>query len=289
MIKREGFFLKISKILCFFLIFSAIFNPFCIRSVQGASKPGYVGIDVNDVLVWKVAVDDDPFEDYLEDSKMYTEGEIDNITDLLFSDSMDEDVKGWKMAILDIKSEKEFSYDGGVIDGVIYRLNWYTTEDYEKKEWGDFELNARGGIASYEKDFYAWRSNSFMGLFYMIVANNIKWDKVVAELNEELDDEYDGDEEEGSASTVKSLYEEVGISIIINEDGEEYEDFKAISKFNDDGVLMYYEWSYDGEPIIILELDGQFFHENWEVIVIVAQVIGVLAVAIVVIKKIRAN
>ena len=39
-----------------------------------------------------------------------------------------------------------------------------------------------------------------MGLYYLIVANNLKWDKVAAELNEELEDEYDGSNEEGSAT-----------------------------------------------------------------------------------------
>lgn len=77
------------------------------------------------------------------------------------------------------------------------------------------------------------------------------------------------------------------VSIVINEDGGEYDDFEATSKYDDDGVLMYYEWKYDGEPIIILELEGQFFYENWEVLLIGAQVLGVVALIIVIVKKIN--
>ena len=273
-------------IICFFLIFSAIFFPLCVKSVQCATKPDYVGVDVDDVYVWKVGIDKDPFEDFLEDSEVYSKVEIDNITDIMFNDAWEEDVKGWRIAILDIKDEREFDYGVGKNDGVRYLLNWYITEDYEKTVGEEEEMNGKGGIARYDKKFYAWRANSIMGLYYLIVANNIKWDKVAAELNEELEDEYDGGNEEGSAETVKSLYEDIGICTVINIDNVLFDDFEATSKYNDDGVLMYYEWKYDGEPIILLELENQIFNENWEVIVIGALIVGITALVIIVVKKI---
>ncbi|MFX0137743.1 MAG: hypothetical protein ACFFDN_29150 [Candidatus Hodarchaeota archaeon] len=63
-------------------------------------------------------------------------------------------------------------------------------------------------------DFYKWKilDRPFgMGLYYMIGANNINWEKLVDEVVEELGDEYDGDDEEGSAKIVASLYKDNGI------------------------------------------------------------------------------
>lgn len=152
-------------------------------------------------------------------------------------------------------------------------------------------MNERGRIVKYDQDYYTWRildSPYGMGLFYIIGANNINWEKLADEVDEELDDEYDGNEEEGSAKTVNSLYKDNGISTSINIDDDDFDDFDSISQYNDDGVLMYYEWSYDGDPIILLELDGKFFYEYWHVI-LAGTIIGVIAVVfvIIIIKKIR--
>ena len=55
-------------------------------------------------------------------------------------------------------------------------------------------------------------------------------------------------------------------------------------------VVMYYEWSYDGDPIIILELEGQILYEYWHIILGIT-VIGVVSVVVVVVvvKKLRAR
>lgn len=279
--------MRISKKICIVLLLFSLFIPSQLRLVHAAgdAHPDYVGVDENDAFVWKIRFDEGPYEDYLEDTEVFTEAEIEDMVDSMFSGSWDEDVEGWKIVILDIEGEKEITRENVTADVVYFMMNWYITDDFDNQEWEEEFMNERGGIPRYDKDFYGWMANSILGLFNMMVANNIKWDKVVIEANEELDDEYGGDDEKGSASVVKSRYEEVGISIVINEDEEKHDDFEALSKFNDDGVLMYYEWSYDGEPIIELELEGQFFHENWEVIVIGAQILGVLAIVIIVIKK----
>ena len=256
-----------------------------INFASAKEKPDYVGIDVNDVFIWKVTIDEDPYEDFLEDAG-YTDEEIDNETDLLFDNSWDKDVEGWKVVILDIKNEKEFDYNGEENDHVPYLLNFYITEDYAQKDWDEEETNERGGIAKYDKDFYVYRTSVLMGLYYMIAANNIKWDKVADEVDEEFDDDWDGKDESAGARVERSIYKENGISTFWNPNEEYFDDFEATSKYNDDGVLMYYEWLYDGDPIIILELEGQFFYEYWEIILGVAIAgVAVVVLIVVIIKR----
>jgi hypothetical protein len=278
--------MKIPKILPFLLIISMLFLP-SVSFVKANGKPDYVGVDVNDVFVWKVTIDPKEYEDYLED-KGYSDEYIENYSDRLFDDQYDKDVEGWKVVILEMKDEKEFDYNGDENDGVEYFVDWYTTEDYDEKVWKEEELYERGMIGKYDYDYYTWRivkSWFWIELSHMIAANNINWEELVDEVDEELEDAYDGRDEEGSATTVKSLFEENGIYISINLDEDEFDDFESTAKFNDDGVLMYYEWLYDGDPIIILELEGQLFYENWEIILGIATIGLIVVILVVVILK----
>ena len=105
----------------------------------------------------------------------------------------------------------------------------------------------------------------------------------------EFDDYWDGPDEDAGARVAKTLYKENGISTFWNPDEDEFDDFEATSQYNDDGVLMYYEWSYDGDPIIILELEGKFFYEYWEIIlaVAVAGVVGVILIVVIIKRRKR--
>ena len=129
--------MKRTEELYFFLIITLFLLP-QINFATAAEKPDYVGIDVNDVIIWKVTIDEDPYEDYLEDAG-YADEEIDNETDLVFDKRLDKDVEGWKIVILEIKDEKEFDYNGEENDKVPYLLNWYITEDYVQKDWEEEE------------------------------------------------------------------------------------------------------------------------------------------------------
>ncbi len=281
--------MKRSKMVCFFIIISALLFLPQIRPVHAEDKPSYVGVDVNDVFIWKVTIEPDAFEDFYEDAGA-SDTWIDNYSDWFFDDEWDKDIEAWKIVIVDMNDEKEFDYKGDDNDKVVYYLNWYTTEDYDEKDWDEEEMNARGAIVKYDKDYYTDRSLGLLGLYYAIAANNINWDKLADEVDEELDDEYDGDDQDGSAKKLTSGYKDNGISTSFNVDDEEFDDFDTIAKYNDDGVVMYYEWSYDGDPIIILELEGQIFYEYWHIILGIT-VIGVVSVVVVVVvvKKLRAR
>jgi len=282
--------MKKSKILCFVIITSAIFFIPQISYARAEEKPSYVGVDVNDVLIWKVTIEPGEFEDALEDEG-FSDAFVENYSDWLFDDEWDKDVEAWKFVIIDMKDEKEFDYKGDEYDTVPYYLNFYTTEDYAEKDWDREEMNERGSIAKYDKDLYteiAMNRPFGMGLYYSIVANNINWEKLAKELDEELDDEYDGDDEKGSAKVVESGYKANGISTSINIDDDDFDDFDSISQYNDDGVCIYYEWSYDDDPIIILELEMKTLYEYWHVI-LAGTIIGIIAVVmvVIVIKKLR--
>ena len=268
----------------FFIITTLILLP-QINFTTADEKPDYVGIDVNDVIIWKVAIDDNPYKDFLEDGEV-PEYIIENITDIMFDDLLDEDVEGWKVVILEIKDEKEKDYKGDEVNLVPYLCNIYTTDDWEEKDWKEEEENQKGTIGDYSgdgKDVYVDRVLVDMGLFYWIAGTNVNWEKLADEVDEEFEDDWDGKDEDAGATVAKSLYKENGISTFWNPDEDDYDDFESTAQFNDDGILMYYEWEYDGDPIIILELEGQFFYEYWEIILAVA-VAGVVVVILIVVK-----
>jgi len=250
-------------------------------STVRAAKPDYVGIDVNDVIIWTVTIDDDPLEDYLEDDG-YSEAVIENYSDNFFDDDWDKDVIGWKVVILEIKDEKEKEYNGDDVDVVPYLFNFYIQE--EDEDWEEEESNVGGTIGNYAgdgKDVYVDRVSLTMGLFYWIAGNNINWKKLADEVDEEWEDDWDDDDEKASASVESSLYKDNGISTTFNPDEDDFEDFDSIAQFNDDGVLMYYEWNYDDDPIIILELEGRFFQENF-LIILGGAVAGVAVIILIV-------
>jgi len=136
--------MKISKGIPYFLIISMLFMPMV--STVRAAKPDYVGIDVNDVIIWTVTIDDDPLEDYLEDDG-YSEAVIENYSDNFFDDDWDKDVIGWKVVILEIKDEKEKEYNGDDVDVVPYLCNFYIKE--EDEDWEEEESNVGGTIGNY--------------------------------------------------------------------------------------------------------------------------------------------
>ena len=245
-------------------------------------------VDVNDVIIWRVTIDDDPYEDYLEDYG-FSEAFIENYSDNFFDDSWDKDVVGWKVVILEIKDEKEMDYKGDDVDYVPYFYNFYTRE--EEDDWDEEREYDKGTIGGYKgegKDLYVDRVWLDMGLFYWIADNNINWKQLADEVDEEWEDDWDDDDEKASASVESSLYKDNGISTSWNRDEDKFEDFSSIAQFNDDGVLMYFEWNYDGDPIIILELQGRFFQENFLIIVggaIAGVAIIILIVTLVIIPR----
>jgi len=273
--------MKLVKTLSLIIITALLFIP-QMTFVRAASTPSYVGIEENDVLTYTIIIDKDPYESYLEDYG-YSDTTIENITDRMFDGPWDEDVNGWRYVILEIKDEKEYTVLGDDYDGVPYIYNWYIRET--GGDWEEEESSENGDLLKYDKDFYVYRTSEMRGLYYLIAANNVNWKRVVSGLNEEYDDYWDGEDQKAEASVETSLYyftqREEGLNVIWNPDENVYEDFKSTSRYNDDGVLMYYEWSYDGRPILNYILQGNFFHYyGW--VIILASIAGVVIVVLIV-------
>ena len=182
--------MRYNKILFSFLIISMLILPFI--SFATAATPNYVGIEEGDEIIWNVAIDDDPLEDYYEDLGA-PEWCIDNFTDDYFEDEIDKDVVGWKIKILEV--EKEDDDDGDEYVEIDYRL--YIKE--EDEDWEVEDQKDSSKIWKYGTDKYVDLVSASMGLFSLVIADNVKWSKLAEEVDDELDDDYDGNDESAGA------------------------------------------------------------------------------------------
>lgn len=236
-----------------------------------------------------------------------------------------EDTEAIKMIITEIKGEKEYEtpIDTYYATKFIYYL--YETKDLEKNDWDRDERHETGRIWKYdsrlyldmiyfEKDAGDWDFE--MGLYasdtqwflddvstgvrwknLFIVDNNVDWDELADKENEAREywrsaDSQPVDHFEGSADKEETQFfftkKANGISTkskwaVPSWMGE----LETITTYTDDGILLYYEWSYNGEPIMIIELEGAWLIENWWWIALIGASIGivVIVVIILVIKK----
>ncbi|TFG02682.1 MAG: zinc ribbon domain-containing protein [Promethearchaeota archaeon] len=265
--------------------------PLISYAVADDDKPSYCGINEGDSYIWSTEFDKGPFEDYLEDFG-YSEQFAENFTDRYFDGfNWDEDVEAWRVYILQIKDEKDMDYKGDEIEYVPYLFNYYETEDRDANDWDDIEKNARGAIYEYDDDLYLDSTLWAMGLYYMICGTDVDWD----ELADNLEEEFDDYNEEGDADAEERIYffreEECGISTEWeSKETSKTEEFESVSRYTREGVTLYYEWTYDGDTIIKLELEGAYFYENWWwilliIILVIAGIVTAVTVVIVVRRK----
>jgi len=175
------------------------------------------------------------------------------------------------------------NYRGDEFDYLPYLYNFYDTEDRAANDWDDIEKNERGIIPEYDMDFYLDNMAWTFGLFKWFVGTDTDWDELAGEFEDELED-YN---EEGSADEETRFYffneEECGISTRWDPEFPiEVEEHESISRYTREGILSYYEWTYGGEIIAQLELEGTFFHEYWWIFVVFAMV-ALLAIVIIVV------
>ena len=284
--------------------------PF-ISFAYAAETLDYVGINEGKNIIWKTTFDEGPYEDFLEDAG-YSEAQIEAIMDdnPVFDGEFDEDVEGWKFVILEIKNEKQYDledvYPGledDEYDGVPYLYNLYITKNFEEKTWDEKETNERAEIYKYDKDLYyeiidgheqvifplTGLFTPSMGLFYPIIAKGVNWDRLISGVDDEFADDYEDagaskptdttyiiEREENGIKTFRDLGDDVG--------DDDIDEFGSIAIFTDDGILKYYEWVYDGDPMWLLELEESWFVANWWIIAIKAAV-AVIIIIIIIVKR----
>ncbi|MFX1338852.1 MAG: hypothetical protein ACFFDK_09605 [Promethearchaeota archaeon] len=289
--------MKNAKIIFTLIITSMLLMPFMNFAV--AAQPSYVGIAKDDELIWYTTFDSGPYANFWEDyyehlgfdpDSEFIQDIIDNITDDYFDNEYDEKIVAWRIKILSFKDEKE-DHDYKYVE---YRCNIYTSKvrGYIGNYGFDWKLeedNEKGRVWKYDKDLYkdiVWLDQ---GLFYLIPANNIKWSQLVDEINDEWGDDWDGRDEKANCEVATSMYFFMqvanGLSTTFNPDEDDFQDFTSISQYNRDGVLIYYNWAYDGDTIMQFELQTRPIYLWWWAAAIIAVAAVIIIVVIVVVKK----
>jgi hypothetical protein len=314
--------MKISKFLTFCFFFLCFILPY-IALAHAADKPRYVGVNEDQEFVWNTAFDKDPIESYIEDSDpTATEQEISDDAHAWFDFlEYDEDAVKWKVVVTDIDDEDEDDYEGENlkekdINRVKLTIRIYDQE--EGAEWDDVDKSEKYKIYEPEERVYADMvieslDDTGFGLGSMtlvddtpidydvewpcfFVPKNLHYDDIGSEVEDELegdlfnrDDHYDVGTEDVTSFFRKK---DVGLSTTVESGNTQVEDFDAVIKFTDEGIMYYYEWSYDGDPIALFELDtigGDYLIENWWWIALIAGavIIGVIIIVVVIAAKRR--
>ena len=254
----------------------------------------FVGFKENDVFIWDVQIDKDPYKDYLKDvNPKIEEDVIDSIVNGIFKGKKDEDVVAWKYVILDIKDEKKLYHYGDSYKAVPYYFNSYYIEE-EGKDWKTILKYHKSFLYKYDREYYRGLTPyaDFEGFMEFFVSIDMNWKYIVKEADENLEESLDG---EGGAMRPIEIYfytfkqELNGISCFYDEgehiDNDDVGEWEATSVYNDDGILKYYEWLYSGDPIMIFELRENFFIENWWVIAMIAAAAIVIVIVVIVMLK----
>lgn len=268
--------MKSSRLLNFLLVFTICFLP-SIYLVSGAdNKEWYVGINEKDTYIYLVTWDGDPYADFLETLGFFSEETID-----AYIDSMDLDYEAYKIYILEIKEEDEYSS----YEGVQYYYNTYISEDRAANDWELQGHNKRAIIFKYTDqrqlyknlvDDWEWTA---MGLTPFFIGNDVDWKELANEVNDKFENRYS--DRDGGAKRINN-----GIFTFCKPDTlnkTNLEKFRSKSIYSSQGVLTYYEWSYDGDIIMKFELEMALFVEYWLIILIIAGV--AVVIVIIAIKK----
>ncbi|TFG22114.1 MAG: hypothetical protein EU529_11555 [Promethearchaeota archaeon] len=308
--------MKYSKIILFGLLVITLLIPFA--SIAHAAKtPGYVGIKEGQTYTWTTEFDQGPLEDYYEDRGKTKEEAEEDAWDDMEDFEWEEEVVEWKLSIHEIRDEDEIFIEGYPFitlsddyDFVkyVYSLKeldgdvWYwrpidtyqTAKIFEPDEelWGKTQTSFRYGISIVNTP------RSDLSYPAMMVAKNLDWDEVARWMEKPYTP---AQKEYREANEIKIQYflgkKQVGIytewdpSLYYPQYEKDLGTFESISKYNDDGILYYYEYTYDGDIIAKLELKGYqgnyvYIFENWWWMVLVAgaAVVGVIILIVVIIK-----
>lgn len=275
--------------------------PF-ISFATAAETPDYVGINEGDTYIWNTVIDEDPLEDYVEDyydklgasediAKEYAEAAVGEL-------GLDEDIEAIKIVILVIKEEKEFDDD---VDGVRFLYNYYETEDKDANDWELEEHDRSDTLYEYDTEKYEDLIDPDPGIFIVkpedfpllpvpsipqlffgyFLATNVKWEKLVDEIDEEVRDHFEDDDE-----FAKAEQENNGINIFLNFDEDDYDDFESTSIYSSNGILLFFELTYDGDIIFQFEREWRYLYQyTWYIIIGAVVLLAIIICIVVKIKK----
>jgi len=291
--------MKKSKIYNMLLLMGVLFLTLSVFTL--AATPSYVGIEANDTYTWETTYDEGPWKDYVEDNMEddhYSEAVIELALDQI---DMNEDIEGIKIVVLDVDDEeKETFYDDGV--RIIY--NYYmkeVDEDWDLEEedetfaiWKyDYDVYTMGFFAfdwasSYDKDKGELHVMEFLeGENPWFISTKVAWKEVEEEIEEKYEDDYHYDE-----VSVKVDRDNDRLEVFLDRDeDDDIEEIGWIIDYDNNGVLEYYEYSYDGEPIVIVQTQLKrariFIEDNmlWIILGSIGVVAVIVVIVVVIIKK----
>ncbi len=239
-------------------------------------RPKYVGIEENQIFIWHTEYDEDTLEDYYEDQG-YSNSYIDKNVEL------DEDNEAIKIFILDIDNQERNNFGRESVQ-IIY--NYYITEDIAANDWDRVKKDEKFAIFDDdEDDIYA--SFFWLGFPYdedglktelpYFISNSMNW----ADIKVVIKDYYQSLKYE--KINVLRESRENGINIEIDCDiSDDFEEREYNFKYTKNGVLWSYEFLYDGDTIIKVELDwGVFIEYDYLVILGIIAIISIIIIIMV--------
>ena len=272
-----------------------------------AATPNYVGIENNDTFTWDTTYDEDTLKDLVEDS-LEEEGKLESyIDDALDQINTKDDLVGVKIVVLDVDGRET---DPWGEDGVRIIYNHYMMEEGE--EWDLENEDETFAVWDYDKDVYVptgffndgmdflnfdwyseWDDDDLEWDYYQFlkgenpwfISTKVDWE----EIEEELDDYYEDDEDYDDVSvSVDKDANKLEVALDEDED-DDVEEESWIIQYDDNGVLMHYEWLYDGDPIVIVQTQESQIRQfiNVNMIWIIIGAIGIVAIIIVIIVLIK--
>jgi hypothetical protein len=265
-----------------------------------AATPGYVDIENNNVYEWETIYDEGPLKDYWEDQLEddgWSDSAIDAYTDQF---KVDDELVGIKIAVLDVDDEETTPWGE---DGVRIIYNYYIKEEGE--EWDIKEKDETFAIWDYDDDVYdiflfifdwqdEWDEDDLEWRLYLylkgenpwFISTKVDWDEVEEEIEEYLEDDLRYDDVD-----VDTDEDENRIEVELDyDDDDDVDERSYIVDYDNNGVLEYYEYSYDGEPIVIVQSQvakaKKFINENmlWIIIGAIA-LVAIIIIIIVLIKR----
>jgi len=287
--------MKFSKMFSLLVLISLFLVPI-ISTALAAEKPSYVGFNDDQRIIWNTAFDQGPLQNYYEDA-----GATEELAELLAEAEFDaygwsEKTKAFKLYIIEIKDEKEVHISGEDYDTLRYIASIYKTKDPSDPEaWKKVEENKRYELLEPDEELYGKMFGLEHGFMFLVIPKNLRYGAVIEEWEDDIDDYNLDDSHDAAVGVVKLQYflskKSVGISTEWNDKTtDDTDSFESISKYTDDGILYYYEFTYAGDTIAKIELEtlgGTYFIENWWWIAIIAGIAVIVVVVIVVIVIIR--
>ena len=162
--------MKFKQIILYGILFLICFNPIVVKAT-----PNYIGIDEGDELIYNITIDEENFNEYLDDA--------DEDECKIF----DKDFLEWKRlkyVIDDIGKEEDFEYQlikGDIVhyDCVEVKSDVYSSKDIWSNEWEEedtIKIYIADGEGNMSEEFYMEATFLFPSI---IVATNIDWKEVI--------------------------------------------------------------------------------------------------------------